>query len=137
MSDGFLGLGDLRVPQVTVGEQRGAPGGRKRHSSSWVDGEFLRGPVPLSWLGRAFVLPGKNVVLVALAIWFEAGRRDSRERLKLTSAILGRFGVTDRSAKYRALLALEEAGLIRVERRPRANPLVTILDGGETSAVAG
>jgi hypothetical protein len=48
----------------------------------------------------------------------------------LTSAILRRFSV-NRKAKYRGLEALEEAGLIRVERRPKKNPIVTILDGTE------
>jgi hypothetical protein len=38
----------------------------------------------------------------------------------------------DRSAKRRALDALESAGLIRVERRNGANPIVTVIhDGGE------
>ena len=57
---------------------------------------------------------------------FEAGRRRSKV-VTLTTAILNRFHV-DRKAKYRALRALEVAGLISVSRQPRKNPVVTILD---------
>jgi len=88
--------------------------------------EFLKGPIPIPWLLRAVQLPGKAPLAVALAIWFEAGRRKSNE-VKLTTAILNRFNV-NRKAKYRALKMLEEAGLIRVYRKPRCNPAVTILE---------
>jgi hypothetical protein len=44
----------------------------------------------------------------------------------LTTAILDRFCV-NRKAKYWALAALEQAGLIAVPRQLRKNPVVTIL----------
>ncbi|NBO91183.1 MAG: hypothetical protein EBV06_02525 [Planctomycetia bacterium] len=47
--------------------------------------------------------------------------------MRLTTAILKRFGV-NRKAKYRALASLEDAGLIRVHRELRKNPVVTILE---------
>jgi hypothetical protein len=94
-----------------------------------VDGEFIQGPIPIAWLSRACELPGPQVVEVALAIWFLQGLpKRGEEGLKLTSKTLKRFHVRNRSTKSRALKALEEAGLIRVERRPNQNPLVTILD---------
>jgi DNA-binding transcriptional ArsR family regulator len=46
--------------------------------------------------------------------------------VRLTTAILKRFSV-NRKAKYRALKGLEDAGLVRVRREPRRNPVVTIL----------
>ena len=129
MSGVFPGLVGLRVPQVEAG---GTSSGRgKARSPSWVDGEFLRGAIPLSWLGRACRLPGAKVVAVALAVWFLSGLRGTRESLPLTGAALRRFGVDDRSAKYRALKELERAGLIRVDRRQGKNPLVTVLDAGD------
>jgi hypothetical protein len=70
---------------------------------------------------------------VALAIWFEGGRRKSKE-VRLTTAILQRFNV-NRKAKYTALKALEKAGLVQVHR-PRRNPLVTILDALDGSVPA-
>src|SRR5262245_64613619 len=114
-------LGRLRVPQVKVPplpvgvEQVGG----QVLSEEWVNGKFLRGPIPLSWLGPVLCLPGQKVLAVALAIWFVAGLQRKREGLKLTSATLHDFGVKDRSAKYRALNTLEQAGLIRVGR-PRS-----------------
>lgn len=98
-----------------------------RSSGRRVHGEFLKGPIPLLWLTAASKLSGKSPLAVGLALWFEAGRRRSLT-VTLTTAILARFGVQDRKAKYRGLRALEEAGLIGVLRVPRRNPLVTIFD---------
>lgn len=108
-----------------------------------ITGEFLKGPIPLPWLTLASKLAGKAPLAVALAVWFEAGRRKSKE-VRLTTAILKRFNV-NRKAKYRALESLEKAGLVRVRREPRRNPVVTILDhqgepgaggGGQTAAAS-
>jgi hypothetical protein len=87
----------------------------------------------LNWLSTATKLAGKAPLAVALALWFEAGRRKSKEVI-LTTAILARFGV-GRKAKYRGLRDLEEAGLVAVQRILRRNPVVTILL--ETSSAAG
>jgi hypothetical protein len=91
-----------------------------------INGEFLKGPIPLSWLAVAAKLSGKAPVAVALAIWFQVGRRRSKE-VRLTTAVTERFGIK-RKAKYRGLSALEKAGLIQVRRAPRRNPVVTIVD---------
>ena len=91
-----------------------------------IKGEFLKGPIPLGWLACAAKLSGKAPLAVALAVWFQAGRRRSKE-VRLTTAVIERFGI-DRKAKYRGLSAPEKAGLVRVHRQPRLNPLVTILD---------
>jgi DNA-binding transcriptional ArsR family regulator len=122
-------LDDLYVDQIKVEREQDAPTARRRVRTTpgWVEGEFLRNRIPLSWLGRACELPGKALA-TGLAIWFLSGLRGGRmDSLKLTSATLERFGVS-RSAKSRALKALEKAGLINVRREPRKNPLVTILD---------
>ncbi len=91
-----------------------------------VNGEFVKGPLPLNWLSSACNLPGKSPLTVGLAILFEVGRRKSNQ-IVLTTAICERFGV-NRKAKYRGLSALEAAGLIVVTRRPRKNPIITVLD---------
>lgn len=99
-----------------------------------IAGEFLKGPIPLPWLTAVTGLSGKAPLAVALAVWFEAGRRKSNE-VKLTTAILRRFSV-NRKAKYSGLKSLEKAGLVRVHREPRRNPVVTILDvQGEPGAM--
>jgi DNA-binding transcriptional ArsR family regulator len=98
--------------------------------STWVDGEFVLGPLPLSWwTSMSKLRSGRAVPLTALAIWFLAGLRGRFRGLKLTSEVCERFGV-DPSDKSRALKALEAAGLIEVVRNERKNPVVTVLNPG-------
>jgi DNA-binding transcriptional ArsR family regulator len=78
----------------------------------------------LEWVQRAAQLPGMSLA-VGLALWFKVGV-SRNETVLLTSAFLHEFGVTP-SAKSRALKCLEQAGLIKVDRRPRKNPLVTLI----------
>ncbi len=126
MHDFFANVGRLQLPveqppkpATSIRKEKRFPAQPQR-----INGEFLKGPIPLDWLSVASSLPGKALA-VALAIWFEAGRRRSSE-VTLTTAILARFGV-GRKAKYRALQKLERARLISVMRVPRKNPLVRIL----------
>jgi hypothetical protein len=88
-------------------------------------GEFLRGPIPLTWLSPASRLPGKALAL-ALALWFQCGRKNCCE-VDMSGKILERFNVS-RKAMYHGLKALESAGLVSVVKRPGKNPTVTILD---------
>lgn len=127
MDDTFPTLDRLRLPDDQIAKHTPATPKEKVNSSRTpkIRGEFLKGPIPLEWLGRAAKLRGKASLATALAIWFEVGRRRSNE-IKLTTAILARFGV-NRKAKYRALKQLEGANLISVVRPPRKNPIVTVL----------
>ncbi len=85
---------------------------------------FLKGPVPLGWLEAAARLPGKSLH-AGVALWYAAGL--SRSAVIPLSNLAGlRFGM-DRNAKYRALEWLEEAGLIKIERKLGRAPVVTIL----------
>lgn len=125
MNDAFPDLQQLRFDAPHLAAFVANPQGITSSSKApKIRGEFLKGPIPLGWLGRAAKLPGKSLA-VALAIMFEVGRRRSQE-IKLTTAILDRFNV-GRKAKYRALKELEGAKLIVVVRTPRRNPLVAVL----------
>lgn len=95
------------------------PAGKTRH------GRYLKGPVPLLWLQQALVLPGKSVN-VGLAIWFKAGAGESRTNITVSNELVEPFGV-DRYAKYRALVQLEHAGLVKVRRAGKCAPRVTLL----------
>jgi hypothetical protein len=86
--------------------------------------KFIKSP-PLEWMMEAAKLPGKALA-VGLAIWYLSGCKGTKADLRLTSKLLGRFGVATRRAKSGALAALEGAGLLSVTREPRRNPLVTI-----------
>ena len=89
-----------------------------------VPGEhFLKGPISWLWLSQAARLSGKSLQ-VALQICYWRGIRRS-DRFPLSVSSLEHLGVS-RSSAYRALHALEEAGLIAVERHRGRRPIVTI-----------
>lgn len=86
---------------------------------------FIKGPVPYDWMCRANALPGKAGA-VGIALWFLVGVKRTRT-FRLTIDIV-RIARCTRKAIYRALEALEEAGLIQVvERRRGRKPVVTVL----------
>jgi hypothetical protein len=93
---------------------------------SRLSGQFIKGPIPLPWLGKVLKLRGKGPLAVALAIRFESGRKNSL-KVRLTNPLAAKFGV-DRKVKYAALTALEGAGLIKVDRAPKKTPTVTIIE---------
>ena len=127
MSETFPDLEQLQLPDwlSAVAPAKPCETPWKAAKRNEVKGEFLKGPIPLTWLTQASTLPGKAPLSVALATWFEVGRRRSHE-ITLTTAICKRFGV-NRKAKYRGLSSLEEAGLVSVQRQSRKNPIVTVL----------
>jgi DNA-binding MarR family transcriptional regulator len=93
---------------------------------------FLRGPIPADWLKAAGQLPGK-ALHVGLVAWYVAGLRSKRDDLPVSSERAAQFGVT-RQSKYRALRALERAGLVSVKRNGNRAPAVTIHAKGKRNA---
>lgn len=110
----FRADGLTRLPRTRQAPSRSAPGQL-----------FLRGPIPLAWLSTAGSLSG-HAIQVGLTLWFEAGLRRDRT-VRLRHSVLRRFGVSRWSA-YRALKALEQAKLVRVNRRRGRSAIVTLLD---------
>jgi hypothetical protein len=108
-------------PQVTV---RAGQGGR-----------YVRGPIPLSWLSRACALPGQRVLAVALALWYVRGLRSKNHDLEVTADTWELFGV-DAGARCRALKALTNAGLVRVEDLPGRRRLFGLVVGEQTVEAA-
>ena len=74
---------------------------------------FLKGPVPLDVVATAGALPGR-ALLVLLAIWHRVDLT-GRLRVALTAGVMQEFGF-DKFVKRRALMELEGAGLICVQR---------------------
>jgi len=87
--------------------------------------QFLKGPIPCSWLNAAARCSGK-AFQVAMALWQVAGIR-SDPRVRLPQKHLREMGVSPGSAR-RGLVALEAAGLVAVERSRHSSPWVTLLD---------
>jgi hypothetical protein len=78
----------------------------------------------MSWLTVAAQLPGKALV-VGIALWRLSGAVNSKT-VRLGNREMEVWGV-DRNAKSRALRALGQAGLIKIEQRPGCLLPVTIL----------
>jgi hypothetical protein len=97
---------------------------RMKQQESRQDG-FIKGPLPLPWIIAATALPGRYPLAVAMMIWFRAGLEKTSIKLRLTRKMLERFGI-NRQAGYRALAALEDAGLVTVDRKSGRCPLVSI-----------
>jgi hypothetical protein len=98
----------------------------RSHTLKTSQEQFLKGPIPLSWIIRAFSLPGK-AWHVGTVLWFWAGITRSKT-VALTRKRLHHFGLHPETARQR-LMDLERLGLVRVERRGKQSPIVTILDG--------
>lgn len=87
---------------------------------------FLRGPIPLDWLGRAASLPGKTLN-VGVALWWLHGMAKGKP-FKLTQKALKTLNV-ERDAASAALMRLEQAGLVRVVRKPGQRPMISMVTG--------
>jgi len=85
--------------------------------------------IPLSWICPASRLPGK-ALHVGVVLWHLAGVSRSLT-VKLTRSRLRRFGIYHETGR-RGLLALENAGLVQVDRRGKKSPCVTLVKVTET-----
>lgn len=93
---------------------------------------FLCGPIPIPWLSVAMKLPGK-ALHVAIAVWYLSGLSKGAAKVHLSPTLVRKLGV-QRHTAYRALLALEKAGLVSVVRHRGKAAQVTILDPTENRA---
>ena len=85
---------------------------------------FIRGPIDLNWLAKARE-HGVSALWLGLGLWYLRGLRKADSFL-VSNVMFKAWGLKP-DAKSRALRALEGAGLIRVERRGKRSPHVTIL----------
>ena len=107
-----------RLPSQGPSASKKAPRHRKGQ-------KFLLGPIPWDWLCKATPLPGKTLA-IAIALWHLSGMAGRDSAVKLRQKTLRELGIK-RTTGYRALKALESAGLVRVTRTSGRLPLVTIL----------
>jgi hypothetical protein len=98
---------------------------RKQTSRDELRLGFLKGPIPADWLKVAGSLPGKTLH-IGIAIWLVRGV-EKRKRFKFTPRWYSWFSLDPHTVR-RALLRLQQAGLIRVERKPGCSPIVTVLE---------
>jgi DNA-binding transcriptional ArsR family regulator len=115
----------LRLNQDGVKRMQG--GARRGRRVSPVRGKFIAGPIDVSWVIQASRL-GVKALLVGLALWHLKKLRQA-DTFTVSNLMLQEWGVQP-DAKSRALRALEGAGLIRVERRGKRSPHVTLIVRG-------
>jgi hypothetical protein len=91
-------------------------------------GQFILGPIDLSWILRAGRL-GVKALLCGLALWYLHGLRrkcKTHDSKAVSNLALDGWGISP-DAKRRALLKLANVGLIEAEYRNKRSPCVTIL----------
>ncbi len=90
--------------------------------------EYLKGPIPGPWLFATARLPGKALAVALLLCHLSSMRRTRVGVLSMKR--LAKWGI-HRNAAYRALKAMEQAGLVKVERHVGRLSRVTLLDTPE------
>jgi len=88
-------------------------------------GEFIKGPIDIAWVCQAAQL-GRTALLVGLGLWHLKGLRRADTFIVSNLMVAGKWGVQP-DAKSRALRKLEKAGLVRIERRGKRSPLVSLV----------
>ena len=86
-------------------------------------GQFVR-PLPLAWILAAQRLRGAALPIAVLLGW-QAGVHRRSTNIVVPSTALTMFGIA-RHPYYRALVQLEAAGLIVVNRRPGCKARITL-----------
>ena len=119
----------LRLNQNRVARSQGIVRHGRRVSP--IQGKFIAGPIDVSWVVQASRL-GVKALLVGLALWHIRGLRKA-DTFIVSNLMLQDWGVQP-DAKGRALRKLENAGLIKVERRGKRSPQVTLVVGKKAPA---
>jgi hypothetical protein len=89
-----------------------------------MTGGFIMGPLPEQWLVLASQLPGKALE-VGLCLW-KVARMTKRMQVRIGSDVVERWGI-GRMPKARALRALQNAGLIRIDQERGKLGLITLI----------
>jgi hypothetical protein len=115
--DDSLDLEKLRLPERVVEKGLATAKARRRRA------QFIK--VPNSWVEALRDARWISTYRVALYLLHRQWK-DGGGPIPLSNVALTWVGVS-RWEKWRALAELEQAGLVKVERRPRRAPLITVL----------
>jgi len=108
---------------VPSGEHTRTP--KSKTSRERIQGEeFLAGPIRIPWLEVAAKLPGAAFQIAVLLRHHKNLKRT--DTVKLSNKAVEQFGVSP-DAKRRALIALQDAGLITMSSATGRSPIVTLI----------
>jgi hypothetical protein len=99
---------------------------RNGRSRARKEGSFVT--IPLAWKDRLFESHRLFTIMVGIELRFLFFKAFHKP-FPLTNTAMEKIGV-ERHAKYRALAELEDLGLIKVEKRLKKSPLITVLECG-------
>ena len=96
---------------------------------------FIRGPLPEKWLKTAESLQGAALVFglmlwqksYFLQLWGEDAQATESDPMYITDRELKEWG-SSKAARDRALVKMEEAGLVKVTRQTGKSPRIQIID---------
>ena len=106
------------------GVKRSQGGARRGRRAPPIRGKFIAGPIDVQWVVQAKRL-GATPLLVGMALWHLKKLRQA-DTFTVSNLMLQEWGIQP-DAKSRAVRALERAGLIRVDRRGKRSPRVTLI----------
>jgi len=114
----------LRLDQD--GARRLQGGIRRGRRASPIRGKFIAGPIDVSWVVQASRL-GVKALLVGLALWHLKKLRQA-DTFTVSNLMVQEWDIQP-DAKTRALRKLEKAGLIKIARRGKRSPRVSLVVG--------
>jgi hypothetical protein len=79
-----------------------------------INGDFIKGPIPLDWLNKSFSLH-KRTILTVLSVWhlYELNRRPTF--FKYSYSMASKFGLK-RTSAWRGLSDLQRLQLITIKK---------------------
>jgi hypothetical protein len=116
-----LNLESLKLDASLVGAPKPPPKKKPIYKR-----RFLKGPVPMAWLAEAHRVASGSGTLVGNILWHLSGLKHNERTILLSNVECAKWGVS-RQAKALALDKFEDAGLVTLQRRSKASPLVTIV----------
>src|SRR5215469_2711758 len=117
------------IPVAPSGDISPPPKVAKVRTKKFIPGRFFPA-ISEAWLDKARALPGKAPLDVAIVIRQEAALCKSGT-ISLSNKRFQIYGDAGRYHKTRGLRALKEAGLVTVDWKTGASPIVTIVEDGD------
>jgi hypothetical protein len=97
---------------------------QRNRVNAWLSLRYVKGPIPVPWLAKAFSLT-PSAVKCAIALFYQRGLSRSNE-FKIEPARFRELEIQD-IARRRGLNDLEQAGLIRLEKRTSKTPIAKLI----------
>jgi hypothetical protein len=123
MRDDDISPEEFAPASIVLDRQAAARSSRPARGSKFVK-------VPISWKDQLTAARCAVTYHVALELLHRSNYVEHARTIRFANVGLTPIGITPRR-KWQALAELERLGLVRIDRRPRKSPMVTLLYPGE------